>query len=316
MGIVLFFLILIGPALSHAQQTSQESFVGCFNRLPNGALQFGVMPSGELFAVRDNTKLASEHVNQLVRVFGNLERSKDNNAPATLTLLSVQTLAATCTSVVPPTTSDRVPGKVGEDTVAVPRTDTSTEDQTTPGFQTQSAATANAHPNSPAIEPLAAPPAPEQVGQSEASGNVNARSVERTEILPGATLGASGSNTGSPTGSQNVTGSSAEPSAHPVTVTIQGDAVPQLVPAKVSIRAGQTIAWVNSSSRMQEIIANPARETQVSGETIPAGAEPFDSGFVRPDHSFEHQFSVPGVYHYVCKVNNSALAMGEIVVVR
>jgi hypothetical protein len=199
-GVFLLSVMLIGSTFSYAAQTPQKSFMGCFNRTPDGALQFGAVPSGELFTLRGNTTLAEEHVNQLVRVFADLDRY-GNGTPATLNIVRVHALAKSCTSVLPSTTLDGVPGKVGEDGVAVPLTNTSTEDQTTPGFQTEvaSAGSTGAHATSANVERPAAPPRPEQVAQSEAAANVNAGSVERTEILPGGALGVSGSYNGSET---------------------------------------------------------------------------------------------------------------------
>lgn len=192
-GVFLVFLMLIGSSSSYAT-TTQKSFIGCFNQRPDGALQFGAVPSGNLFALRGNTNLAQGHVNQLVRVFGDLEvgRRNGHSAPATLTVHRVQALAASCTSALPSATLDEIPGKVGEDTVAVPLTDTSTEDRTTPGFQIEPLKGRPAGAKSANhLEAPAAPSHAEQVGQSEAAANVNASSVERTEILPGVTLGVS-----------------------------------------------------------------------------------------------------------------------------
>jgi plastocyanin len=322
-AVFLLFLMLVGSTPLNAVQEPQKAFVGCLNRLPDGTLQFGAVPSGELFILSGSTNLAEEHVNQLVRVFGNLKRDGSNNGtPAMLTVERVQALAASCTSVLPSKTFEEVPGKVGEDAVAVPLTDTSSEDRTTPGFQTQAATAqssgAQSAFSSHSVELPAAPPHPEQVGQSEAAANVNARSVERTEILPGLALGVTGSETESepvPAASQPSGGPSAQSNPGPVVVTISGKAVPFLSPPKVRIKTGQMVVWLNSTGTMQEIIANPARETQLSSATIPTNVKPFDSGFVRPDHSFQYQFSVPGTYRYLCKVgnlNNSTQVLGEV----
>lgn len=87
-------------------------------------------------------------------------------------------------SALPAKESERVSGKVGEDMVAVPDATTSAEDRTTPGFQTKT--------EGRTVKAPAAPADPEQAGQSEAAAAVDAGAVERTEILPGKTLGVSG----------------------------------------------------------------------------------------------------------------------------
>jgi plastocyanin len=325
-GVLLVFLILLGSASLYANPASQKdataasqkAFLGCLTRLPDGTLQFGAVPSGELFLLGGQTNILEGHVKQLVRVYGETApRGSDNNALPTLVVVRVQALSNSCTSVLPAKQLDGVPGKVGEDAVAVPLTSTFTENQSTPGLQTEAAIAQS----SPAIEPPAAPPYPEQVGQSEAAANVDAGSVERTEILPGRTLGVSGT-VAAPgtvaTGGAAVAFAAKSPSP-PVVVKISGDAAPKLSPPRVTIRRGQTVEWINSSSTMQELIANPSRATQLSGAKLPADAKPFDSGFLRHGHTFEHHFSVPGVYHYLCKVNNltsPVQAVGEVIVQR
>jgi plastocyanin len=320
--IFLVALMFLGSTALFGQQAQQKAFMGCVNRLPDGTLQFGAVPSGQLFLLRGQKKLTEGHVNQLVRVFGEPVRSaNDNNAPSTLTVARVQVLAESCTSALPAKNLDEVPGKVGEDAVAVPLTTTATEDETTPGYQTEAASSQlfgsqNAF-STQTVEPAAAPPHPEQVAESEAAANVNASAVERSEILPGNALGVSGlASTVTPVGARPLGNSSAESTAKPRIVMISGNAAPKLSPARVSIRIGQSVEWLNFSVTMQEIIANPARAKQASSVTLPSGVTPFDSGFLRPDHSFQYHFSVPGTYRYLCKVNNSEQVVGEVVVER
>lgn len=191
----LAFVLISGSLAYAAAQTSQNSLVGCFNRQPDGILQFGARPSGDLFTLRGNTNLAEQHVDQLVRVSGDVEQPVHNaNGSATLAISNVEVLAGSCSAAAPATNADGIPGKVGEDSVAVPLTDTLTEGQTTPGSQIESAGQSAASHTSErlAAERAAAPPHPEQFGQSQAGADVNAISVERTEILPDNTLGVAG----------------------------------------------------------------------------------------------------------------------------
>ncbi len=190
------FLLLLASIAYASAQTSQKSFVGCFNRQPDGLVQFGATPSGDLFAIKGDTKLAEEHVNQLVRVSGDVDQTSHNpNGNATLTISSVEVLAGSCTAESPAANAAGIPGKVGEDYIAVPLTDTSTEGETTPGAQID---TTDGHPDAshrsehPGAAPEAAPLHPEQFGQSQAAADVNASAVERTEILPDHTLGVAG----------------------------------------------------------------------------------------------------------------------------
>lgn len=190
----LSLVVLIGSISSYAAETPQESFVGCFDRVPGGALQFGAVPSGELFTLTGDPNVAEEHVNQLVRVFGDVAQGAGDSS-AKLTVMKVEALAGSCTAVSPSSGREGIPGKVGEDLVAVPRTNTSTEGRTTPGYQTEAPtkATAETQTSGPRAGSALAPTHAEQAGESESDANLDAGSVERTEIWPGTTLGVNGS---------------------------------------------------------------------------------------------------------------------------
>jgi plastocyanin len=322
-GTFLFFIMLLGSL--HPTVVPQKTFVGCLNQLPNGTLQLGAVPSGQLYVVRGRANVIEEHVNQLVRVYGAASRNSNNNyLLPTLTVNRIQALAESCTSSLPGKQFEGVPGKVGEDSVAVPATSTPTEAETTPGFQTEAATAQSSRsrsvPLSLSMEPPAAPTHPDQVGQSEAAANVNSSAVERTEILPGGTLGVAptvGSTQIQPAAAQVAEGGAATSPAQAIIVTIGGRELPQLSPPHVNIKVGQVVEWLNSSGAVQEVIANPARATQPSNATLPAGAKPFDSGFLHPGQSFRYRFSIPGRYGYLCKVNSfngSKRVSGEVVV--
>ena len=68
-------------------------------------------------------------------------------------------------------------------------------------------------------------------------------------------------------------------------------------PASVTIKTGQTVRWTNSASVQHTATGDPSIEDEVS---IPAGAEPFNSGLMSPGQQFSHTFTTPGTYHYIC----------------
>lgn len=312
---ILLFLALLGFTSLPAANTPQ-TFEGCVNRLPDGTLQLGAEPSGELFFLRGEENVIEEHVGQIVRATGEVTLGANNVRP-TLAVAKLQALAKSCASGLPTARLEGVPGKVGEDLVAVPVTSTLTGEQTTPGFQTQTSGVKASREQQPA-----APAHPDQVAQSEAAANVNASSVNRTEILPGHALGVAelASATAATTGESNSIGSIPGTSpANAAVVRISGHEAPLLSQFRVNIKVGQTVEWLNNSGKTQEIVANPARAQQQSNAPLPAGAKPFDSAYVRPDHAYQHRFTVPGVYRYFCKLNNYNNPMqvaGEVVVAR
>lgn len=197
-----YVLLLLIPALPvQSQNSSQKTLVGCLNRLPDGTLQLKALPSQQLYSIKGNTAPVMAHVDQIIRVAGNSEPTGNKLQYAlTLTRNSVHVVAETCTAALPPSITEAVGGKVGEDEVAVPETTTASSAETTPGFQTEAASEQwRGKKNSPAVQsgfhtnvPYA-PFKPEQVAQSEAAANVNAQAAARAEILPGNTRGVNNS---------------------------------------------------------------------------------------------------------------------------
>jgi plastocyanin len=145
-----------------------------------------------------------------------------------------------------------------------------------------------------------------QAAQTSAAANTFAEAATRSEIEPGNTLG--GESYAASSGTQNAA------AARSVVVQLRGDGSQQFSPATVTVKVGTTVKWTNASTRTHDISANPGK--QLSTTTLPAGAKPFDSGFLRPGASFTYSFKVPGVYRYVCSVGCVGNASGEVVVQR
>ncbi|NIR46298.1 MAG: hypothetical protein GWN99_17830 [Gemmatimonadetes bacterium] len=47
---------------------------------------------------------------------------------------------------------------------------------------------------------------------------------------------------------------------------------------------------------------------------MPEGAEPFNSGNLKPGASFSHEFSVAGTYTYFCIPHEGAAMIGTVIV--
>jgi plastocyanin len=62
--------------------------------------------------------------------------------------------------------------------------------------------------------------------------------------------------------------------------------------------------------------SDPSLAIKPAEVTNPPGAEPFDSGFLRPGETFRHIFTVPGEYKYTCVVHEAKGMIGTIVVVK
>lgn len=83
---------------------------------------------------------------------------------------------------------------------------------------------------------------------------------------------------------------------------------------QVTVRVGQTVRWTNGSAVVHTVTADPALAADPSVVILPDGAVPFDSGRLVPGATFEHTFTVPGRYRYVCLPHEAAGMVGTVVV--
>ena len=83
-------------------------------------------------------------------------------------------------------------------------------------------------------------------------------------------------------------------------------------PAQVTVQAGQTVKWVNSSGVPHTVTADPAKASDPAHVVLPEGAETFDSGMLQPGDTFTHTFTVPGRYRYFCIPHEAAGMIAEV----
>ena len=88
-------------------------------------------------------------------------------------------------------------------------------------------------------------------------------------------------------------------------------------PPGVHIAAGDTVRWVQISGFHSVTAYHPKNDNHEL--RIPQSAQPWDSDILlsqapKRDASFEHVFTVPGVYDYFCKPHEMAGMVGRIVV--
>jgi plastocyanin len=91
----------------------------------------------------------------------------------------------------------------------------------------------------------------------------------------------------------------------------------RFVPEEVEISVGDTVRWV-AESEGHNVTAKPEAATQV---TLPEGAEPFatyegNRSFMvmAVGETFEHTFTVPGEYVYVCAPHAGQGMVGRVLV--
>jgi plastocyanin len=85
-------------------------------------------------------------------------------------------------------------------------------------------------------------------------------------------------------------------------------------PKLVSIKTGDSVEWNNEGNEVHHATSDASIAINAGEVVTPKGAEPFDSGFLRPGETFTYTFTVPGVYKYACIVHETKGMLGEIVV--
>lgn len=92
------------------------------------------------------------------------------------------------------------------------------------------------------------------------------------------------------------------------------DTPAKFIPEKVTIKVGDKVEWVNNAQSLHSVDADPSAAQTPGDVVLPAGAKPFDSGFMAPGAKYSYTFTVPGTYKYVCLPHEKDGMKGEIVV--
>jgi plastocyanin len=85
-------------------------------------------------------------------------------------------------------------------------------------------------------------------------------------------------------------------------------------PRNLTIRAGDTVFWINTSQHAHTVTSNPVYVRRPRNVQTPSGATPFDSGEIKGDGTFHETLTVPGVYRYVCSIHEDHSRIGTITV--
>jgi plastocyanin len=85
-------------------------------------------------------------------------------------------------------------------------------------------------------------------------------------------------------------------------------------PKDVTIPVGGTVEWRNASIETHTVTDDPAAARDPAHAELPAGAQAFDSGPLKPGQSYSHTFTVPGRYSYFCRPHEMHGMLGAIVV--
>ncbi|HUY38630.1 MAG TPA: plastocyanin/azurin family copper-binding protein [Candidatus Binataceae bacterium] len=85
-------------------------------------------------------------------------------------------------------------------------------------------------------------------------------------------------------------------------------------PARVSVKAGEPVQWINTGKSVHSVTLVPDDAQNPKDASEPAGAKTFDSGFMPPGGTFSYTFTVPGTYHYFCVPHEKAGMVGVVTV--
>jgi plastocyanin len=85
-------------------------------------------------------------------------------------------------------------------------------------------------------------------------------------------------------------------------------------PRGLLIPLGHTVRWINRDQG--NVHTSTAYHPDNGGKPlrIPAGAKPWNSGYLLPGKAFTHTFDVPGVYDYFCIPHEHAGMVARIIV--
>ncbi len=92
------------------------------------------------------------------------------------------------------------------------------------------------------------------------------------------------------------------------------DTPPKFIPMTVTIQKGDTVEWINNAASLHSVTTNPAVAQDPKDVSAPAGAKPFDSGFMTPGGKWSYTFTVPGTYKYLCLPHEKDHMTGIVVV--
>lgn len=90
----------------------------------------------------------------------------------------------------------------------------------------------------------------------------------------------------------------------------------KFTPAKVTVKVGDTVRWRNVSALVHTVTDDPDRVAKDKDYALPEGAEPFNSGKLKPKATYEHTFNVPGTYRYFCIPHEGAGMIAEVIVTK
>ncbi|MGE5205779.1 MAG: plastocyanin/azurin family copper-binding protein [Chlamydiota bacterium] len=306
------FTMLLVP-LAQAQDNRQplHTFSGCLTAA-NGLLLLQ-QSAGHAYALHGNTQKMDKYLDHSIQVQGTPEKPRHPKAIGAALQVKSWKVTGECHLDVSSLSRESpawkksgvpavaVPGQAGPEATAAPVTSNRSVGEPTPPSDVER----NRVPPPPPAQP-GQPPVPEDAGQNPTAANKIAIAAQRAQIgTHNGTLGVPGKPGAGTLASQQ---SRAHPSA---VVKMDGE---EFQPAKVTIVAGQTVEWKNTTSDPHTVTLVPDKALVPSDVALPKNAQPFDSGTIPAGMTFVHTFRVPGTYRYYCTLHEGNGMVGEVIV--
>jgi plastocyanin len=315
-GFTAMFMIAIAGQPTPPQPSSRKVTVqGCLSG-DAGSLLLKDVRSGRTYQVKGDTQKLAERVGKELKAEGEEQASAQGNPslevknwkPVGDCKAAVDSLARRSANgnpngepVVP------ITGKNGQASAAVPDTNTSSTGEPTPPVNIERSQIRPPQPAGPG-----SPPAPGAAGQNPRAADSMAVAASRAEIAAGGgTLGVEGEDNSGGRTSSGAASASRSSSRAAATVRMQHN---EFAPVRINVAPGQAVEWRNMGEEPHTVVLVPQAATNPADVSLPAGAQPFDSGKIQPGATYSHTFSVPGTYKYFCSMHEGNGMVGEIVV--
>jgi plastocyanin len=107
--------------------------------------------------------------------------------------------------------------------------------------------------------------------------------------------------------------SQSNPQSQPLTIGMT-DAPYRYTPAMLTVPRGTSVTWTTLGSDPHTVTDDPSKAVNPADASLPAGVQPWDSGFVNSGQSYSQTFTVPGTYNYFCIPHESLGMVATIIV--
>lgn len=312
-GIAILLLVLLpqlSPAQAKSSQPDLQTFSGCLTSA-NGLLLLQ-QSGGHAYALHGDIENMNKYLDHTVQVRATPEKPRNPRTigaalqvksykvqgECKLNLKSLSRASAAWKQSGEPAVP--IAGKAGRGAAAVPVTSNRSVGETTPPSDVQ-----RDRISPPSPQP-GQPPVPEDTAQNPAAAERIAVAAQRAEI------GTHNGTVGVP--AEPGAGTRASEQSHARLAAVVQMVGEEFQPSRVTISAGQTVEWKNTSGDPHTVTLAPDKAVVAADAALPRNAQPFDSGTIGAGMTFSHTFTVPGTYRYYCTLHEGNGMVGEVIV--